>query len=1125
MAAEQTPQLNLDVGASKVVKGILGGLDRRLIEPAGTLVRFAGWAMLALIFYLIRFSNIAGNELSKITTWMIVYGVYLLILETIRKFAKKIYDLPGFRGFRVAVNLIMVSILVNLTDTERHLLIFAFTVPIFAAVVYFADKPWVKVFVFAGVFTSLSWAVFDSHSIQIAKPTQLIIYTLLLVALSIGFEVLRKRVYLLPSRLTELARELHKTLDLQQLMAEILANSIEIVQAQRGLIIIVNPRTKKYVSHKLVNFKLMDGKSIEELARKCYVLRKGVAFESNDIVEKFNDKTIYKEFFGARVRSICAEPLFNRAGQVIGVINVAHDDPNIMDRTSKSLLKDFAYLVSSAIENCFEHREVKLRQTKSAEVSEKFVAAEDEDEIIKILIDETTLQISHAEKITLHKYLPDDGSLVPLHAFALDATPRFFSWSGQIPKGTLPDLKIGYGLAGHALESRDTILVHNAESHPWFVKLPTDENIKSLLVAPLFDPEGTDYYGTISVESSNPSQFNLDDESTLTNLGSQASRAISKMRDFQIWREEGGTLRRILEQIRTFNLDDSETILFDQIAKAAASMLGFKVARIRMLSQDGKLKSVAMTGVSKKLKDKLFKTDIPYDELKLFLNKKTKAASSYLIKLGTSDWKKFVDKYFHKPRQTLNSTTGWGSYHALVTPLYDSFGKVMGILTLDVPNTGFEPSKHNLELIGLFSDAASWVIELNRSRRKLANQKERTQAFFDTISQELASCRDISTISEVVVQAGAKLLNTEGCSLYLVRGDAIELTHSNYLANPDYIGRRKPISDQTGSGLTAWVAATGTPVRFNNSEYKSHPAWAGEKEHLSYLSSQRCVSLLVSPIKNGEGKVIGVLSLENKRGLTDLKEFDEDDEKSLASLANEFARAFEVIGLYEDIREFERTGLAEDIHDLMNWHHSGIVNWIEALIPWLDRQDYKKVNDLVKQLRQHALTFVHELKSLHTNFLSKSLEAPTFRKALEETLSAWINQSIPKYEKSQMKIEFDCPEDLEVPIRIRNTIIRFASLAFSNALQHSGIAEDKNIRIMVRVEQTPETLILSVIDNGRGIDHKNNPPGFGMDMMNQLVGKINHWGKEGKVSASKLIHSEVNKGTKVVLALRSVENV
>jgi hypothetical protein len=261
MTAEQTPQLNLDVGASKVVKGILGGVDRRLIEPAGTLVRFAGWGMLAFIFYLVRFSDISSDELSNITTWMIVYGVYLLILEATRKLAKKFYDLPGFRGARVAVNLIMVSILVNLTETERHLLIFTFTVPIFAAVVYFADKPWVKISVFIGVFTGLLWATIDSQNNQIARPIQFIIYTLLLVILSLGFEVFRKRVYLLPSRLTELARELHKTLDLQQLMQEILANSIEIAQAQRGLIVIVNPRTKKYVSHKLVNFKLKEGKS------------------------------------------------------------------------------------------------------------------------------------------------------------------------------------------------------------------------------------------------------------------------------------------------------------------------------------------------------------------------------------------------------------------------------------------------------------------------------------------------------------------------------------------------------------------------------------------------------------------------------------------------------------------------------------------------------------------------------------------------------------------------------------------------------------------------------------------------------------------------------------------------
>src|SRR6185503_19325076 len=124
----------------------------------------------------------------------------------------------------------------------------------------------------------------------------------------------------------------------------------------RGLIIIIDPRTKKYVGHSLYNFKLNANQSIENLARKCYVLVHGQPFESPDIIAAFNNNNIYAEFFDSPPRSIMAEPLYNRAGQVTGVINVAHNDPNRFDRISRNLLRELAFLMSNAIENCFVHR-------------------------------------------------------------------------------------------------------------------------------------------------------------------------------------------------------------------------------------------------------------------------------------------------------------------------------------------------------------------------------------------------------------------------------------------------------------------------------------------------------------------------------------------------------------------------------------------------------------------------------------------------------------------------------------------------------------------------------------------------------------------------------------------------
>lgn len=1114
MPKKQTAQKN--VGASKVAKGLLGSLDRRLVEPAGLIIRYSGWVLFFSILYMVGFEIFGEKERGGLYIWLGGYAGYLLFLEILRMYWSQAYDTVPFRTIRIFVNLIVISVLINIAPTKSYLLVLAYTVPIFAAIVYFADYTWAK----AGV-VALAILGLYAAGVYFAGETrltliQIVTLTLLLIVLSIGFEFFRRKVNLVPGRLTEFAKELHKTLDLQQLMEEILYKAIEITQAQRGLIIVINPRNKKYVGHYMQNFILRENHSIEDLASQCFVLGNGQPFDSPDLLTAFSNKSIYAQFFEFPPRSVLAEPLYNRAGQVIGVINVAHDDRNGFDKISKNLLKEFAFLVSNAIDNCFQHREIILREARSREVGEKFVSADSDDDVIKILIEEVRQQIPHAEQLILHQYSAEGEELFPICCLTPESTSKVFVWSAPRTAEFQSLLRFGYGIAGHALELRDTILVPDVDRHPWYVKNNNNHNTKSLLVAPLFDNADNELFGTVSLVSAKPSAFNLDDESILTHLTTQASLAIAKFRDFQGWKEQGGTLRKILEQIRTFDIDVSENTLCEQIAEAGASLLGFKVARIRILGKDDQLVTVAVTGVSDSMKAKLMNRNLPYSELKPLLRPEFKVETSYLIRHGTPGWKQLVDKYFYKPDQSMNKKSGWHAYDALISPLLDPAGDVIGILTWDVPLTGSEPNKQILESIGVFASAASWVIELSRTQKRLTDQQHRAQSFIDTISQELAKGRDLATMGELVVQVGAKFLSAEGCSLYLVRGNDIELTHSNYLANTDYISRHKPISSSPKSGLTAWVASTGETIYFNNEEYKKSDLWGGENEHLQYLPSKKCRSVLLAPVKDNDGKVIGVISLENKKTLTGSKDFDDDDKDRLVSLASEFARALDTIGLYEDIKEWERIGLADDLHDLINWYHSGVVMWVEALDEWLHRGDLDKINQLMPELRQHALTTVFELKTLHTNMLAKPLEAASLKQALHETMQSWTTRAMPKY-KEKMQVELDCPENPVIPVGLRNTLVRIASLAFSNAVFHSGIIEDPRIKVVVKVEQNSDEIVLTVTDNGRGMDFEKVHEGYGMDRMHQLAEKMNNW---DKVESKIRIETGINLGTKVILNLK-----
>ena len=1111
-----THNVKKEVGATKVAKGILGSLDRRLVEPAGLVVRSSGWILFAFILYMLWSGMFPEVARESIYIWLGVYAVYLLSLEFIRRHWARVYDTQIFRTTRILINLVVISALISVSSTGRSLVIFAYTVPIFASIVYFADHNWAKLTVGGSAVLGLYLAGIPLARDNRLTINQFLVFTVLLAVSGIGFELFRRRVNSGPARLTEIARELHKTLDLQKLMEDILKQAVKITQAQRGLIIVINPRNKRYVGHFMQNFALRANHSIEDLAGKCLTALHKQPFENADLHGAFNNRDIYNEFFESGARSVLAELLYDQTGQVIGVVTVASDDANSFDKISKNALREFGFLVSSAIDNCFRHREVTLREVRNREAGEKFVSAASEEEVIKTLIREVRQQIPHAEGVILHRYREDNDELVPICLITPEITSKYFEWSIQKAGEIKPLMHLGQGIAGHALEMHDTILVPDVDHHPWYVKNDSQGKTKSLLVAPLIDTMDNELYGTLSVQSPEPSAFNFDDETIITHLTTQASLAIAKFRDFQGWKEEGGTLRKILEQIRSFDISLSERELCEQIAQAAASLLGFKIARIRLLSQDDQLVTLAITGVSEAVRNSLINTHMPFTDLKPFLIPKHKVETSYLIRHGTAGWKQLVDKHFHTPSETMQKKNGWHAYDALISPLLDPSGNILGILTWDVPLTGLEPNKQTLELIGVFASAASWVIELSRTQRRLTDQQRRAQSFIDTISQELSKGRDLATICEVVVQVGAKLLSAEGCSLYLVRGNDIELVHSNYLANTDYILRRKPISAQPKSGLTAWVAATGSLLCFNNQEYKKHEAWAGEAQHSQYIPSKYCRSVLLAPVKDKDDKVIGVLTLENKTTINGPKDFDKADEQRLTSLANEFGKALEVIGLYEEIREWERSGMAEDLHDLINWYHSGVIMWIEAMEEWLKQNDIEKIKELMPELRRHAYTTVYELKTLHTNILTKSFEAATLGQVLQETMAVWSNRARPKY-KEKMQITLDCPENIQIPVKLRNTIVRIALLAFSNAIQHSGITEDPNIKVLVSVQQTDNEVIVGVMDNGRGIDFDKTPLGFGFDRMRQLTEKINTW---GEVKAALQIETGVNQGTQVFLHLQ-----
>ena len=129
--------------------------------------------------------------------------------------------------------------------------------------------------------------------------------------------------------------------------------------------------------------------------------------------------------------------------------------------------------------------------------------------------------------------------------------------------------------------------------------------------------------------------------------------------------------------------------------------------------------------------------------------------------------------------------------------------------------------------------------------------------------------------------------------------------------------------NKVGQGLSGWVIQTGTPLRTGNVH-----------AHMQYIDTHAGIqSDLYMPLKVGE-RVIGVISVESEAP----NAFTEQDERLLATLANQTAVAFENARLYEAMqKELSERKRAEDALRVSETHYRALADSITDILFELDQ--------------------------------------------------------------------------------------------------------------------------------------------------------------------------------------------
>jgi len=314
-------------------------------------------------------------------------------------------------------------------------------------------------------------------------------------------------------------------------------------------------------------------------------------------------------------------------------------------------------------------------------------------------------------------------------------------------------------------------------------------------------------------------------------------------------------------------------------------------------------------------------------------------------------------------------------------------------------------------------------------------------------------------------------------------------------------------------GIAGWVATHRQPlivddVNTDNRHY----------QNISISFDYKPTSLLCVPMISHQ-KLIGVLQvMHNKPSVY----FGELEQQLLTTFANQSAIAIENARLYENLKEERdhlvlvedeiRKRLARDLHD-------GPTQLLASMIMSLSF-----TKELIQRAPEHAASEVEHNLTVAEKAL-RQLRTLLFdlRPVILETQGL-----IPALEMYAER--FEETDNLNVSLTVENeferlspraevAIFAIVQEAINNAKKY---AQASQVDLLVQADNEQDTLTVLIKDDGRGFDVQQVKARY--DEQGSL-GLINMQERTEMIGGTLKIHSEIGKGTSVVLNLSLVENL
>ncbi|MFB0538105.1 MAG: GAF domain-containing protein [Anaerolineae bacterium] len=501
----------------------------------------------------------------------------------------------------------------------------------------------------------------------------------------------------------------------------------------------------------------------------------------------------------------------------------------------------------------------------------------DQRELCQLLADVAKAGVPASDGAVVHLLRGEDNrTLVPMGSSHLDLTTLGRSL-----------MRIGAGIAGHAIQDRKTINVPDVSKDDRYHPLPSYFiPFSSLLVAPMY--VGDKNVGTISVHSTKKEAFGEKDKSFITMLAAQGATAIANAELYNTRTRRRQQISDILEASRTFGLHQPLDTLFKTIATAVCRCSGYRMAVVNLLDKaNDKIVVKAMAGVPPTGRRKLAGMRIPLHTVMSLLQDEFRVSESYFIRHDRCPKIPDLRQYTFTADPGERKPGEWHQEDMLIVPIQTQEEELLGYISVDDPGDRQLPSLDTVQALEVLASVAATAIQ----NARLYEDQQRRSALLGLINQvgrQVTAVLDLDTVLSKATESICQMFGYDRAAVFMMDETGEALVLHAICGIYDKIVRE--YRQAVNCGIIGWVAQNGQTLLANN--VSEEPRFV---RLLPAPVEDRIQSELAVPIRVGD-ITIGVLDLQSVK----LNAFDDLDVEAMKSMADQLAVAVENARIYQE---------------------------------------------------------------------------------------------------------------------------------------------------------------------------------------------------------------------------------